>query len=866
MFKVKQKITKILVACLTALFAVVLAVGGIFAMPNTTVNAAEETKTLSIFGKTGTKASDSSSISWTDGVVTFTNYKASSSTAIRTTDSDHYRVYAKSVVEISVSEGNITKIVITCASSGTYANVCQTSATNAGATAAVSGAVVTITPSTEANSFTFTITAQTRFKTVAVTYEVDSASGCAHDYESVVTAPTCEANGYTTHTCKLCAESYTSDPVAATGHAYVENVTQEATCTAVGSKTVTCSRCDFNETVEIPVIPHNYVDDSCSVCGAELPLEATLTFDDAAKRTVSTTTQQVWNENGIVLTYDKNNYNQNLAEYAKPVRFYSGTKITIISSAKIAKIEFVANNSSYATALESSIGATATATVNDTKVTVTFSNPVESFAIVLNAQVRLDSLTVTHVANIVTDCEHTNQTTTTTDATCTNTGSTVVTCDDCGKEISNEEIPALGHNYVDNFCERCSEQDPATINYEGYYYFSYTHNETVYYVNNSELNNNRYIPMTDVSFTEAIDLAYVFRLEKTGTSVYALYDLARGCYQENVTVEKVDSFYRFYATIGTDECQFLLNAGSTNKYVKFYKKSNATQSNYAQDITLTPVDLSAHIDSATIAIGESLTLNYYVTMSETFAEAKMTFTMMGESSEPVAGELQESGDFAGKYKFSFVVGPHQMAENISAELVFNNVTIASKAEYSIATYAQNKLNDENSSNELKQLISDMLYYGDAAYNYINGTTGTPVTDAVANELTASNNEPTSTDFSLTSATLPEGESYGAWFTGATVYFSDVNKIVVKLSTTENVKLTVNGVAVEVTSTAVYTDAILATGFAETYTFVLYYNNVEMQTLTYSVNTYAYKMKDNAEMSELALALYRYGVSAKAYIG
>ena len=39
MFKVKQKITKILVACLTALFAVVLAVGGIFAMPNTTVNA-----------------------------------------------------------------------------------------------------------------------------------------------------------------------------------------------------------------------------------------------------------------------------------------------------------------------------------------------------------------------------------------------------------------------------------------------------------------------------------------------------------------------------------------------------------------------------------------------------------------------------------------------------------------------------------------------------------------------------------------------------------------------------------------------------------------------------------------------------------
>ena len=40
MFKVKQKISKVLLACLTALFAVMLAIGGLFAMPNSTVHAA----------------------------------------------------------------------------------------------------------------------------------------------------------------------------------------------------------------------------------------------------------------------------------------------------------------------------------------------------------------------------------------------------------------------------------------------------------------------------------------------------------------------------------------------------------------------------------------------------------------------------------------------------------------------------------------------------------------------------------------------------------------------------------------------------------------------------------------------------------
>ena len=43
-----------------------------------------------------------------------------------------------------------------------------------------------------------------------------------HDYEAVVTAPTCEEAGYTTYTCE-CGDSYTGDEVAATGHTFIDS-------------------------------------------------------------------------------------------------------------------------------------------------------------------------------------------------------------------------------------------------------------------------------------------------------------------------------------------------------------------------------------------------------------------------------------------------------------------------------------------------------------------------------------------------------------------------------------------------------------------------------------------------------------------
>lgn len=128
------------------------------------------------------------------------------------------------------------------------------------------------------------------------------------------------------------------------------------------------------------------------------PIEATLSFADKAQRTEFTTSKQVWEQNGIVLTNDKAASTSNVADYANPARFYKSSKITIEAPGNITKIVFDCNSSSYATALKSSITSGGTVSVNSDKVTVVLTDPATSFVIasLSGGQVRMDGLTVTY--------------------------------------------------------------------------------------------------------------------------------------------------------------------------------------------------------------------------------------------------------------------------------------------------------------------------------------------------------------------------------------------------------------------------------------------------------------------------------------
>lgn len=78
-----------------------------------------------------------------------------------------------------------------------------------------------------------------------------------HDYESVVTAPTCTEQGYTTYSCE-CGDSYVDDYVDATGHSHTSEVSTPATHTSTGVMTYTCTCGDTYTEVIAKLEKHNY--------------------------------------------------------------------------------------------------------------------------------------------------------------------------------------------------------------------------------------------------------------------------------------------------------------------------------------------------------------------------------------------------------------------------------------------------------------------------------------------------------------------------------------------------------------------------------------------------------------------------------
>ena len=87
------------------------------------------------------------------------------------------------------------------------------------------------------------------------TYKEIPATG--HHHDAVVTAPTCTAKGYTTHTC-ACGDSYVDSYTDALGHDFgAWKQTKAPTCTEKGTETRTCTRCNASETRGVNALGHD---------------------------------------------------------------------------------------------------------------------------------------------------------------------------------------------------------------------------------------------------------------------------------------------------------------------------------------------------------------------------------------------------------------------------------------------------------------------------------------------------------------------------------------------------------------------------------------------------------------------------------
>ena len=129
--------------------------------------------------------------------------------------------------------------------------------------------------------------------------------------------------------------------------------------------------------------------------------DAELSFNTVENRTTLSTTLQIWEQNGIVLTNSKENSTNDIVDYANPARFYKSTKVKIESTVgKFNQIIVKTDGGEYSNALVTSINAAYddVATSNSTTVTVTLNESVSSIEFVLTGgQVRVRTLTLKNV-------------------------------------------------------------------------------------------------------------------------------------------------------------------------------------------------------------------------------------------------------------------------------------------------------------------------------------------------------------------------------------------------------------------------------------------------------------------------------------
>ena len=336
-----------------------------------------------------------------------------------------------------------------------------------------------------------------------------------------------------------------------------------------------------------------------------------------------------------------------------------------------------------------------------------------------------------------------------------------------------------------------------------------------------------------------------------------------------------DAWYDFYWSAGSydSECSFEIFLEGESVYVC----ENASAFSHNECFYTIESDVPVSIANASISIGKDLSITYYVNifdeaLLESLAQIKLHVTFNGATYVLSAGAADEDGQYPFKFRG---IAPQQMGDNIKAELKLGDEVLVSKDSYSVKENAQALLTSyKDSSNEedlaMIQLVTDLLYYGAAAQAYTDYNSASPVTEGVSDLGTPSAHVPSVTDLTRTASV-----SDTVYFKSAGVYFDHVNKLYVKLSTDASVSLTVkkNGVTlgnyiefVTVDGSVTFlTDAIYATDFDDVYTFELYEGETLVQTLTYSVKSYVYAMQQDANMSVLACALYRYGMSAKGYV-
>ena len=367
---------------------------------------------------------------------------------------------------------------------------------------------------------------------------------------------------------------------------------------------------------------------------------------------------------------------------------------------------------------------------------------------------------------------------------------------------------------------------------------------------------------------------------------YACDDLTEVVIPEAVTIIYANAFNssanstKKVTILGLNTKINAISSFGTNTTIYGYMGSKAET--WAKENGRAFVALDSVFKETSVSIGASLTLHYFVQLSDENINATMDFSVNDYSKTGVIG--QSVGDL---YQFSFTgIAPQWIGDTVTATLKNGETEIETK-EYSVQAYCKTLLNSsasdlgisETKFTALKTLANDLLNYGAAAQVYtVHNTDNLANAEVTEGSVFATI---TNTDSALYGTALD-----GVAFTGANLYFNNTNKLYFYFTAEDTAGLyaivTKNGVPVKTVTSFIAqngaymlaTDDIFATEFDAVFAVTLYraQDGVDMQgqTFTYSVKSYVVAKQNETEnetltaLANLVRTLWLYGESAKAY--
>ena len=285
-----------------------------------------------------------------------------------------------------------------------------------------------------------------------------------------------------------------------------------------------------------------------------------------------------------------------------------------------------------------------------------------------------------------------------------------------------------------------------------------------------------------------------------------------------------------------------------------------------------------YISGASVTLKNSLDVNFFATLGNA-TDAKMTFEV-GSKVETVEGTVLADGRT--KFVCSGIL-PQKLNDEITATLTakVNGTAVSQTVTYSVREYCENLLAKADTSEPVKKLLVDLLYYAEAAQNYANYKIDNLATKNLTDAQKALKSADTTANITATAGVTGTADEHYKWFSAA-LRLENAVAVRIKFAAPSleglTLRVTMNGRTVTYTEDVITDEGegyysilfnnIGAAEYGDTITATMEKDGTQIaETLTYSVAAYIREAVAAESTTEKTLtlvrALWSYGESAKA---